>query len=50
MKRILLVIVLTLGYAIIIPEVMFRFLSESSYMLLGKLVNPFHVFYRPLMR
>ncbi len=44
MKRILLLIVLTLGYAIVIPEIMFRFLSESSYMLLGKLVNPFHIF------
>jgi len=44
MKRILLLIVLTLGYAIVIPEIIFRFLSESSYMLLGKLVNPFQVF------
>ncbi|PHP91295.1 hypothetical protein CBF17_024075 [Pantoea agglomerans] len=36
--------VFTLFYLIVIPEIIFRTLSEDAYMKLGKIVNPFQVF------
>lgn len=44
MKRILLISGLSLIYAMLIPEIIFRFIPESIYMILGKLVNPLHIF------
>lgn len=36
--------VFTLFYLIVIPEIIFRTLSEDAYMKLGEIVNPFQIF------
>lgn len=36
--------VFTLFYLIVIPEIIFRTLSEDAYMKLGEIVNPFQTF------
>lgn len=34
----------TLFYLVVIPEIIFRTLSEDAYMKLGEIVNPFQIF------
>ena len=43
-KGILLYILTTVVYLLIIPEIIFRLLSEQHLLLLGKVVNPLNLF------
>ncbi|WHQ74148.1 hypothetical protein [Pantoea sp. Lij88] len=43
-KWVVLYIAFTLFYLMLIPEIIFRYLSEDAYMKLGEILNPFQIF------